>query len=313
MANEEKLTDGGLEEWLGPEDLTHWTEYDDEIFGKVEREGEIVHGGSLSASLYTKESGDYAGFYQNFSLTPGAACKIIFWYIRTAHDWSKLRIHIRDETEVNIGLDINGEWGDANNYFDLPVAEIWTKFELEFTAHADYENYRIRIHKSQSGGIPATFYIDDLSILDVYEEEGSGGGGEEGEESKTRPLPVFLHGIKLPVLEWLSGDLPSWPVSTNKEIEVATMMDKSRRVAFFGTRKIFELDYPYLSSEWLEIFKGLHALKQNLTFKNTAEDNIEYNVVISMFSYEPARMDIRQLNRYKVKLVLEETDYRKRA
>lgn len=112
---------------------------------------------------------------------------------------------------------------------------------------------------------------------------------------------------KLPKLTWL-GSPPSWPISTQKQIEKATMSDRSIRVAFFGDLKVFQIEYGYLTNAELTIFKNLNALNQILRFKNENEEDIWYSVVISAFSHDPEKMDIRQLNRYKMSMTLEETD-----
>lgn len=112
---------------------------------------------------------------------------------------------------------------------------------------------------------------------------------------------------KLPRLTWL-GSPPSWPTSTSKNVEEATMSDGSIKVAFFGTLKVFQISYGYLDSTWLEAFKALNELNQILRFKNGYEEDVWYHVLMSDFSSEPERMDIRQLERYKISMTLKETD-----
>ena len=109
----------------------------------------------------------------------------------------------------------------------------------------------------------------------------------------------------LPTLKALNS-LPDWPVSTNKQAEKATMSDGSFRWAFFGTKKVFEIAYGFLTTAELAIFKTLNELNQVLRFKNENEEDVWYEVVISSFSHDPARMDIRQLERYDIKMTLEE-------
>jgi len=112
---------------------------------------------------------------------------------------------------------------------------------------------------------------------------------------------------KLPRLTFM-GSPPAWPVTTKKQIEKATMSDRSIKVAFFGTLKIFQINYGYLTIAQLEQFKALNELNQILRFKNEHEEDVWYNVFISAFSHDPERMDIRQLDRYKISMTLEETD-----
>jgi len=110
----------------------------------------------------------------------------------------------------------------------------------------------------------------------------------------------------LPRLEAIGDSLPAWPVSTDKQAEKAKMSDGSYRWAFFGTKKVFEIAYGNLSSTQLETLKALNELNQVLRFKNEYEEDVWYDVVISRFSNEPERMDIRQLERYRVTMTLEE-------
>ena len=117
---------------------------------------------------------------------------------------------------------------------------------------------------------------------------------------------------KLPTMMSM-GRPPSWPVTTKKQMERATMSDKSSKFAFFGTLKVFQIGYGYLTAEQLEIFKAFNELKQILRYKNEHEEDVWYNVVITSFTHEPERMDIRQLDRYKISMTLEETDSSLRA
>jgi len=110
---------------------------------------------------------------------------------------------------------------------------------------------------------------------------------------------------RLPRLESM-GTIPAWPVSTDKQAEKATMSDKSFRWAFFQTKRVFEIAFGFLTTAQLATLKALNELNQVLRYKNEFEEDVWYEVVISRFSHEPERMDIRQLERYKVTMTLEE-------
>jgi len=109
--------------------------------------------------------------------------------------------------------------------------------------------------------------------------------------------------IKLPRLTFM-GSPPSWPVSANKEMEVAVMSDKSKRVAFFGTKRELGIVLGFLNKADLDRMTALNELNQVLDFQNNNEDDTIYEVIISAFRYEPERMDIRQLERYRVEMTL---------
>lgn len=111
--------------------------------------------------------------------------------------------------------------------------------------------------------------------------------------------------VLLPELTFM-GNPPSWPVSSNKQMEEATMSDKSKRFAFFGVKREWSIVLGYLSKTQLDSMTTLNALNQILRFQNNNEDATWYEVVISSFSHEPERMDIRQLERYRVEMTLRE-------
>lgn len=109
------------------------------------------------------------------------------------------------------------------------------------------------------------------------------------------------------------GRPPSWPVSTKKQSMKVKMSDGSYRYAFFGTLKVFQLAFGFLSTTDLAILKTLNELNQVLRYKNEHEEDVWYNVVITDFTHDPERTDIRQLERYRASMTLEETDNSLRA
>lgn len=111
----------------------------------------------------------------------------------------------------------------------------------------------------------------------------------------------------LPSVKFI-GSPPAWPVTTNKQARKAQISDGSFSWAFFGTLKIFQIGFGYLSNAQLLILRGLNELNQILRYKNEHEEDVWYNVVISSFNHEPERVDIRGLDRYKTTMTLEETD-----
>ena len=111
--------------------------------------------------------------------------------------------------------------------------------------------------------------------------------------------------VTLPGLKWI-GSPPSWPVSSNKQMEEAVMSDKSRRFAFFGVKREWGIILGYLSKTQLDAMLLLNFYNEILKFKNHNEDATEYEIVIASFNHEPERMDIRQLERYKIEMTLRE-------
>ena len=110
--------------------------------------------------------------------------------------------------------------------------------------------------------------------------------------------------ITLPVLKWMGGSPPSWPVSSNKQMLEAVMSDRSRQFAFFGVKREMTVVLGFLTKAQLDELETYNALNEILTFVNNNEDATPYQVVISAFRHEPERMDVRQLERYRVEMTL---------
>lgn len=119
--------------------------------------------------------------------------------------------------------------------------------------------------------------------------------------------PIGDEGDPLPNVMFIGGT-PAWPVSTNKQAEGATMSDRSLRWAFFGTLKVFQIEFGFLATDQLNILKAKNELNQILHYKNEHEEDVWYRVVIATFNHEPERVDIRHMKRYKASMTLEETD-----
>lgn len=111
----------------------------------------------------------------------------------------------------------------------------------------------------------------------------------------------------LPSVKFI-GSPPDWSVSTNKQARKVQVSDGSYKWAFFGTLKVFQIGFGYLSNAQLVELRDLNELNQILRYKNEHEEDVWYNVVISSFNHEPERVDLRGLDRYKTSMTLEETD-----
>lgn len=111
----------------------------------------------------------------------------------------------------------------------------------------------------------------------------------------------------LPNVKFIGG-IPSWPVSNKKQAKKVKMSDGSYRWAFFDTLKVFQIKFGYLTIEQLGILDDLNELNQVLRYKNEHEEDVWYHVVITNFTHDPERMDMRQLDKYRVSMTLEETN-----
>lgn len=115
------------------------------------------------------------------------------------------------------------------------------------------------------------------------------------------------HERPLPSVKFI-GSPPDWGVSTNKQARKVQVSDGSLKWAFFGTLKVFQIGFGYLSNAQLVELRDLNELNQILRYKNEHEEDVWYNVVISSFNHAPERVDLRGLDKYKTSMTLEETD-----
>ena len=162
---QERLTDGNLEQWDSAIDLTKWTE---NIAGTstVNRESAVVYTGGYSCRLDIDGSNSDASIYQDIKLKPGAECKLsLYRKMSAAAKTGKVRIR---DSGSNVYLNSAGNWQAGVTSISLSNQTSWTKFALAFYAHADYDDYRITISNSTSAD--ASIYLDDVSLL-LYREE----------------------------------------------------------------------------------------------------------------------------------------------
>jgi hypothetical protein len=111
--------------------------------------------------------------------------------------------------------------------------------------------------------------------------------------------------ILVPGLVWI-GSPPSWPVQSNKVLEKAKMADGSNKFAFFGTKRVWGMGLGFLNKTQLDLMLLQNSYSEVLKMVNNNEDATEYNIVITTFKHDPERMDVRQLERYRIEMTLEE-------
>jgi len=158
---DDALIDGAMEEWIDATHLRDWNNFGDYL---PKREGTIVHGGNFSCDIYTKLQGEFAHIDQNIVMTPGESRKIILWSIIPVDGTDPLRLEIKDVGN-NVMLQDDGTWG-VGGYITIPRTANWAEFELNFTVHASYSNYNVRLYKGHGPGQPERhFYVDDFRIL----------------------------------------------------------------------------------------------------------------------------------------------------
>lgn len=113
--------------------------------------------------------------------------------------------------------------------------------------------------------------------------------------------------VMLPILQFM-GSPPELPVTIEKKIDKAEMLDGSYIWAFFpaSKKRVWTIAYPYLSKAEMDTIEGLYNLDQILRFQNEHEDSTWYDVVFTSWRHKPVRTDIRSLGRYYCEFTLEE-------
>jgi len=108
----------------------------------------------------------------------------------------------------------------------------------------------------------------------------------------------------LPTLRWM-GSPPSWPVTPHKNYMKQKWLMAVCDGVITGKRE-WQLEWGYMSKTDLDTMISLYDETETLRFQNNNEDSTWYDVVFVSLDYDPVRMDIRQLNRYKVRITLRE-------
>lgn len=161
---EEALLDGNLEQWYSATDLVQWYEY---VSGTstVNRESSDVYKGTYSVRLDIDASDNLAYVQASVTLTPGCKCKIVVWY-KNSTTGKTAQILLKDSGD-NQYLNLNGEWQVGATGILLANATVWTKFELEFSAHASYSEYVFLLANYLSSS--SSVYYDDARVKMVRE------------------------------------------------------------------------------------------------------------------------------------------------
>jgi parallel beta-helix repeat protein len=161
LGTTEYITDGGLENWASPTNLTSWSET---LAGTstVNQEGADFHGGSNACRLDVDAGNNNVNISQTVTLVAGMVYKLSLWYKTAAGKNAMLQVH---DGGTNVFLNSAGVFTAINTSVTLPTATVWTKFELTFTTHGAYTNYELILARNSSAS--SSIYFDDISIIGV--------------------------------------------------------------------------------------------------------------------------------------------------
>lgn len=141
LASTELLTDGGLENWNSPTDLTDWSEIKAGT-SSVNQEGTTKHGGSYSARLDIDASTSAATIYQTGTQPANTEALFNIWMYVSGAGAGRV------------------QWGAAN-YKDFAPGASWTNYIFTLKSVALNDNYTF---SRGAGSASQSIYYDDLSV-----------------------------------------------------------------------------------------------------------------------------------------------------
>lgn len=154
------LTDGGLNIWTSPTNLTHWTE---SLVGgsTINREATDKIEGDYSCRLDVDAANSGSYLYQlNIVLTPLKRYKLVIWYKNSLAGKTGQANFF--DMGSNVYLKEDGTWNIGAYNITLPNSIIWKKFEVYFYAHVGYTNYRLNLTRAVAAS--SSIYFDDVGI-----------------------------------------------------------------------------------------------------------------------------------------------------
>lgn len=154
------LTDGGLNIWASATDLTNWTELPSGT-STVNREATEKIEGDFSCRFDVDASNSAVNISQpNIPLTPLKKYKLIIPYMHSVAGKTS-KFTLADYAGASVYLQDDGTWG-AVHEIELENSIVWKRFELAFSAHADYSSYRLLLNRKTSAS--SSIYFDDVGI-----------------------------------------------------------------------------------------------------------------------------------------------------
>jgi len=149
--------DPGLEAWDSATSPTSWTATVNGT-STVNKESDIVHGGSYSCRLDIDSSNSVASIDQAITLVAGKSYVANLWYRTTGGATALLRIY---DDASNTWLDSSSEWQSSSQDIALVSASAWTNFKIEFTA-STYTAYKIYLANDSATSCSIAF--DDVNV-----------------------------------------------------------------------------------------------------------------------------------------------------
>ena len=155
------ITDGGMEVWTSATNLTNWLET---VSGTstVNREATEKIEGAYSCRLDVDASNNHVVLSQrDIPLVPLRRYKLVIWYKNSVAGKTAC-LAFRNKAS-GVWLKEDGTWTAVDTEIVIPNSTVWKKYELEFSAHADYSLYYIWLY--EDAATSSSIYFDDASIV----------------------------------------------------------------------------------------------------------------------------------------------------
>ncbi len=110
----------------------------------------------------------------------------------------------------------------------------------------------------------------------------------------------------LPVINWIGASPPRLPVTHILQRDEAEMSDGSLRVAFYGTKREWTIDWGTIPKADLDTIEGVVALRQILRFQNGWEDSMWYYVYVSAWIHNPRVITYSSTTKYAASISIRE-------
>ena len=125
----------------------------------------VFHDGSHGCR-FDVDAGNSLVYVQTATMVLGASTdyKISLWYYNSAG--AKTANFWLFDTAFNVFLKDDGTWNTGQNTIDLANELSWTEYELSFTTHASYTDYKIGLRSNSAAA--SSIYYDQISLKQVY-------------------------------------------------------------------------------------------------------------------------------------------------
>lgn len=159
----ELLTDGGLETWISPTNLTEWVE---QVGGSstLNRESSDKHSGSYALRMDIDSNNAYCNAGQSVALVAGQRYRLSLWRKGSTAQAKGSIVVVQEESLIFLQNDLS--WSTNWNSVPVPTSASWAQWQIEFVAPmTGWYLMQLRAFDAAS----ASLYWDDVSLATIIE------------------------------------------------------------------------------------------------------------------------------------------------